>query len=57
MGNFLSQPDCRVVALCDVKTDSLQRACNQVNQAYQNQDVQTYEDFREVLARPDIDAS
>jgi glucose-fructose oxidoreductase len=56
MGNFLSQPDCHVVALCDVKQDSLQRACNQVNQAYQNQDAQAYTDFREVLARQDIDA-
>jgi predicted dehydrogenase len=55
MGNFLSQPDCRVVAVCDVKQDSLQRAEQQVNQAYHNQDVRTFADFREVLDRRDID--
>jgi glucose-fructose oxidoreductase len=55
MGNFLSQPDCRVVAVCDVKTDSLQRGRDQVNHAYQNQDVRAYADFREVLERREID--
>jgi glucose-fructose oxidoreductase len=55
MGNFLTQEDCRVVALCDVKTDSLAHARNQVNQAYGDSDVKTCEDYRELIARPDID--
>ncbi len=55
MGNFLSRKDCQVVAVCDVKTDSLGRARDQVNQAYGNQDVKTYAHFEEVLARKDID--
>lgn len=55
MGNFLSQEQCRVLALCDVKTDSLGRAVDQVNQTYQNRDVRTYADFQELLARSDLD--
>ncbi len=56
MGNFLALPPCRVIAVCDTKTDSLERARHQVNTAYKNEDCKTYGDFREVLARPDIDA-
>ena len=35
---------------------NLEQAVNQVNQHYQNQDCKTYGDFRELLARTDIDA-
>jgi predicted dehydrogenase len=56
MSNFLTQRDCRVVAVCDVKQDSLGRARDQVNQAYGNQDVRTYAQFEDVIKRPDIDA-
>jgi predicted dehydrogenase len=56
MGGFLPLQDARVVAVCDVKADQREKACRQVNKVYQNEDCQTYVDFREVLARKDIDA-
>ena len=56
MGNFLRQKDCQVVAVCDVKADRLQVARDAVNGHYQNQDCQTYHDFRELVARPGLDA-
>lgn len=56
MGNFLNQKDAQVVAVCDVKGDQLEQARTQVNQRYQNQDCATYKDFRELMARQDIDA-
>jgi predicted dehydrogenase len=55
MGNFLSQRQCQVLALCDVKQDSLGRGRDQVNKAYQNKDVETYGDFHELLARQELD--
>lgn len=56
MGNFLTQRDCRVVALCDVSQSHLAEAVKQVNQAYQDTAVQTHADFHELLARRDVDA-
>jgi predicted dehydrogenase len=56
MSGFLNQKDCVVAAVCDVKADQLNQARNRVNQQYQNQDCATYHDFRELLARKDIDA-
>ena len=56
MGNFLRCDDCQVVAVCDVKSDQLEQARHAVNGHYQNQDCRTYEDFRELVARKDIDA-
>ncbi len=55
MSNFLAQKDARVVAVCDVKKDQLELARNQVNQHYKNQDCAAYGDFRELVARADID--
>jgi glucose-fructose oxidoreductase len=55
MSNFLQQSDARVVAVCDVKKDQLAQTRDQVNQKYQNQDCATFEDFRELMARKDID--
>lgn len=56
MNGFLSQPTAQVVAVCDVKKDQLELGRTQVNQRYQNSDCATYGDFRELLARKDIDA-
>src|SRR5260221_602806 len=56
LGRFLPQKDVQVVAVCDVKTDQLELARVQVNKQYQNQDCATYGDFRELVARKDIDA-
>ncbi|MGO8697163.1 MAG: Gfo/Idh/MocA family oxidoreductase [Limisphaerales bacterium] len=56
MTNFLRCNDCRVVAVCDVKNEQAEQARNIVNQHYGNNDCRTYRDFRDLVARPDIDA-
>jgi predicted dehydrogenase len=53
---FLSQPDTQLVAVCDVDERHLARGQDLVNKHYGNQDCATYRDFRELLAREDIDA-
>ena len=55
MGNFLSQRDARVVAVCDLKKDQLEQSRRRVNDHYKNNDCATYADFRELVARKDID--
>ncbi|MHC4754734.1 MAG: Gfo/Idh/MocA family protein [Planctomycetota bacterium] len=54
--NFLAQPDARVLAVCDVDTQRRNRARDMVNAQYENQDCASYNDFREILSRSDIDA-
>lgn len=56
MSHFLNQSDCRIVAVCDVKKDAMARAKELVDQHYKNQDCAAIHDFRELLARSDIDA-
>lgn len=53
---FLREEDCRVVAACDVDQQHLNQAVGIVNRQYKNKDCQRYRDFRELVARPDIDA-
>ena len=54
--SFLVEDDCRVVAACDLDKHALQEAVNTVNDHYGNKDCVAYHDFREMLARPDLDA-
>ena len=54
--SFASQPDVVVVAVCDVDKRKREHSAERINQRYGNTDCKTYSDFREVLARPDIDA-
>jgi len=54
--SFLSEPDARIVAVCDIDTNHLTNAQNLVNTKYGNNDCTTYHDFRELIARADIDA-
>jgi len=56
LGNFLAQEDCQVVAICDVDDQHLQEGIDKVNAKYSNKDCKGYKDFRELLARKDIDA-
>jgi len=56
MKDFLEEADCRVVAVCDVDRDHMLNAKRLVDEKYGNQDCATYSDFRELLARTDIDA-
>ena len=53
---FLQQNDCQVVAACDLDKNNLANAVNRINQQYGNQDCKAYHDFREMMARTDIDA-
>jgi predicted dehydrogenase len=56
MGAFLGQPDTQVVAVCDVDRNHLRGAKQAVDNHYGNSDCIAYEDFRELLARKDLDA-
>ncbi len=56
LGSFLGRDDVQYVALCDVKKDVRDAQMNRVNEKYGNKDCKTYNDFREVLTRDDIDA-
>ena len=53
---FQNEPGCIVRAVCDVNKIALKDAQERVNQFNGNQDCLTFTDFRDVLARPDIDA-
>jgi predicted dehydrogenase len=53
---FLEQDDCQVVAACDLDKNHLQAAVDTVNARYGNTDCKAYHDYRELLARDDIDA-
>src|ERR1017187_6590207 len=53
---FLNESDCQVVAACDVDKNRLASLVNVINENYGNQDCKAYHDYRELLARKDIDA-
>ena len=47
---------CCVCAACDLDKRPLQQAVDAVNKNYDNKDCKAYHDFREMMARADIDA-
>ncbi len=53
---FLGHEQTQFRAVCDVQADRLARAKRTVDAHYENKDCSTHGDFREVLARRDIDA-
>ena len=55
-GAFMNLPDCQVVAACDLDKNHLQQAVDSINGKYGNQDCRAYHDYRELMARKDIDA-
>ena len=55
-GAFLGRGDVQYVAVCDVETNHRNAARDRANNRYNNKDCKTYVDFRELLARDDIDA-
>jgi len=55
LGNFLTQ-ETRVLAVCDVDTTRRMDAKAKVDKYYSNSDCAAYTDFRELIARKDIDA-
>jgi myo-inositol 2-dehydrogenase / D-chiro-inositol 1-dehydrogenase len=54
--SYLTQPDARVVAVCDVDRRRMKDAKQLVDKNYGNSDCTMHDDFRDILARPDIDA-
>jgi predicted dehydrogenase len=53
---FLRRKGVQFVAVCDVQKARRDAAKEAVDGYHQNKDCRTYNDFREVLARPDVDA-
>lgn len=54
-GGFLNRNDVQYVAVCDVRKQQRDAAKGKVDKKYGNSDCKDYVDFREILARPDID--
>jgi predicted dehydrogenase len=53
---YLAHKDAQVVAVCDVDRQRMQRAAQFINRRYGNTDCKSFPDFRELIARDDIDA-
>jgi predicted dehydrogenase len=53
---FLARPDVQYVAVCDVREQMRREGKGRTDAGYGNKDCTAYVDFRELLARPDIDA-
>jgi predicted dehydrogenase len=53
---YLKQNDARILAVCDVDANRARRAKEIVDQQYGHHDCAMTQDFREILARRDIDA-
>ena len=56
MRNFLSQPDVRVTAICDVNQRNVAAARDHIAKTYGSPDVKVFHDFRELNADASIDA-
>jgi len=54
--NFLGFADAQAIAVCDVDPVNRNAGRDMVNKKYGNNDCAAYNDFRDVLARADIDA-
>src|SRR5437773_1740058 len=55
-GNFMRESDCQVVATCNIDKKHLEASVTAINGHYKNHDCKTYHDYREMMARTDIDA-
>ena len=53
---FLNKPEVQMVAVCDVDKNHRDEAKRIVDQRYRTNDCRAYNDFRELLARGDLDA-
>ncbi|MDD2381603.1 MAG: Gfo/Idh/MocA family oxidoreductase [Mariniphaga sp.] len=54
--SFLGYDDVRVMAICDVKKEQRDKSKQTVDSRYGNNECVTYNDYRELLVRKDIDA-
>jgi predicted dehydrogenase len=57
LAGFLQQPDQRILAVCDPYRQKRERTAEAVDQKSGGKICTPYEDFRDVLARDDIDAA
>src|SRR5258708_4873464 len=53
---LLKLSDCQVVAACDLDKNHLDAAVGRINSHYKNSDCKPYHDYRELMARKDVDA-
>ena len=53
---FMNLADTRILAVCDVNRERRERAKATADAFYGNRDCTAFRDFRDLLARPDIDA-
>lgn len=53
---FIRRQDARVIAICDVQESARQRSKTLVDRQYGDSACATYNDFRELLERKDVDA-
>jgi len=53
---FLAETDCQVVAVCDLDKKHLEAGVAKINGHYGNSDCKAYHDYREMMARKDIDS-
>ncbi len=56
MNDAMGQQGVQMVAVCDVDRPNAEFARDTVNRRYSNMDCRVYEDYREVLRNPDIQA-
>ncbi len=56
MNELMGYKDVQMVAVCDVVKGHVDQAKSMVDRRYKNKDCQTYNDFRDVLKREDVDA-
>ncbi len=56
MRTFLAMPEVQVTAVCDVHEAQRREGKRVVDTWYSNSDCAAFRDFREMMARPDIDA-
>jgi predicted dehydrogenase len=54
--SFIGYDDVQLAAVCDVRKEHRDQAKGIVDEKYGNSDCKTYNDFRELLSRKDIDA-
>jgi len=52
---FLQEEDCQVIAVCDVDAGRRAAAVEEINKHYGHDGCATYNDFRELVARDDVD--
>jgi predicted dehydrogenase len=53
---FAKLGEARVVAVCDADVREMKKCADEISKAYSRAEVRTFTDFREVIARTDIDS-